>query len=305
MSEFRFESSPFRRPGRWVRGGFHCHTVNSDGGLSPEETLARYRKAGYGCVGITDHRKVTSTTQFSTGSFVAIDSIEAGAQPDVIGVGATGPVDQQPSFCDKVCALARQGAFTIAAHPTYSAAMPEVYLSCPGLTAIEIFNAYCEVAYANGYATELWDMVLGAGKRIWGVAADDAHLNEKKRYYSDVGHGWVEIWTEHLSAPDILNALRKGAFYSTQGPRFGSFTVEESRIAFECTPVRQVRWRTRGKCGHVEYPAGPEGLTQSSMPKWFAPRGYVRIELVDAAGLKAWSNPFFLESGPTTRNPIY
>jgi len=276
--------------------------VKSDGGLTPDETLARYRNAGFGCVGITDHRKVTPIARFSTDSFVAIDSIEVGAQPDAIGVGAKRPVDQQLSFCDKVCGLAQQGAFTIAAHPTYSAATPEVYLGCPGLMAIEIFNAYCEEAYANGYATELWDIVLGAGKRVWGVAADDAHLNARKRYYSDIGHGWVEIWTEHTSASSILDALKKGAFYSTQGPKFRSFTVEESEIAIECTPVRQVRWRTRGKCGYVEYPAGPEGLTQSSMPKWFAPRGYVRIELVDIAGLRAWSNPFFAERETSSKS---
>ncbi len=220
MVGFSLEPSPLCRPGRWIRGGFHCHTVNSDGGLTPEETLARYRKVGYGCVGITDHRKVTAIGQLSTDSFVAIDSIEVGAQPDAIGVGAKSPVDQQLSFCEKVCALAEQGAFTIAAHPTYSAAAPEVYLACPGLMAIEIFNAYCEEAYANGYATELWDMVLGAGKRVWGVASDDAHLNDKKRYFSDVGHGWVEIWAKELSTAGIIDALKEGSFYSTQGPRF-------------------------------------------------------------------------------------
>ncbi len=299
MADLLFETSPFARPGRWIRGGFHCHTLNSDGGLTPEETLARYKNAGYGCVGVTDHRKVTAIGQFSTDSFVAIDSIEAGASPDAIGVGAKRPVDEEPSFCRKVCSLAEQGAFTIAAHPTYSAAMPEVYLGCPGLMAIEIFNAYCEEAYANGYAIELWDMLLGAGRRIWGVAADDAHLNERKRYFSDVGHGWVEIWTEELSKTGILDALKNGSFYSTQGPRFTSLTVEESSITIECTPVAQVRWRTRGKFGHVEYATTSKGMTRSSLPAWFVPRGYVRVEIVDPQGLKAWSNPFFLQGDRT------
>ena len=36
--------------------------------------------------------------------------------------------------------------------------------------ALEIYNAYCEEAHANGVATELWDMLLGRGMR--GVPSD-------------------------------------------------------------------------------------------------------------------------------------
>ncbi len=294
MTEYLFEPSPFSKSGRWIRAGFHCHTIDSDGGLTPEETLSRYQDAGYACAGITDHRKVTPIQHLSSDSFVAIDSIEVGGQPDVIGVGVKTSPDPALPFCEKVSNLARQGAFTIGAHPTYSAVKSETYLSCPDLMAMEIYNGYCEEAYANGIATELWDMLLGDGIRIWGVAGDDAHLNVRKRYYSDIGCGWVEIWTRELSSSAILKALRRGSFYSTQGPRFESFNVKGSKITIRTSPVEQVRWRTRGPCGYVQYASDPDGLIESSLPDWFAPRGYVRIEITDANGLRAWSNPFFV-----------
>lgn len=89
---------------------------------------------------------------------------------------------------------------------------------------MEIYNAYCDAAYANGYATELWDMVLSQGKQVLGVAGDDAHLNREKRYYSDAGLGWNEIWAESLTTAAILDSLKQGAFFATQGPTIEKIT---------------------------------------------------------------------------------
>ena len=158
--------------------------------------------------------------------------------------------------------------------------------------AIEIYNAYCEEAYANGVATEVWDMLLGEGKRVWGVASDDAHLNPRKRYYSDAGHAWVEAWVPELSGRAVLSSLKNGAFYSTQGPKFTGLDPGEPP-SITCTPVKEVRWRTRGSTGFVERPTGGNSLTRSELPDWFRVRGYLRVELVDQDGLRAWSNPFF------------
>ena len=106
----------------------------------------------------------------------------------------------------------------------------------------------------------------------------------------------MEVWTAALSCEAILHALKQGAFYSTQGPRFESIAVEGSTIRAACSPVSQVRWRTWGSVGFVDY--APEGgcLLQSTLPEWFRPRVFVRIELVDDQGKRAWSNPFFVRS---------
>ncbi len=292
---FRFEPSWFCEPGTWLKAGFHCHTINSDGGLTPEATVKNYREKGFQCLGITDHAQVTSVENFSDSDFIGIDSTENGGDPDVIGIGVANVVPKELSLPERTQALAHQGGFTIAAHPTYCAVTPDMYVNCPDLMAIEIYNAYCDEAYANGFATELWDMVLGQGKKIWGVASDDAHLNPRKRYYSDAGRAWVEIWSEELSRAAILHSLKRGSFYSTQGPKFMSITVETSTIKLTCSPVAQVRWRTFGNVGFVEYAPEDGSLTESILPEWFKPRVFVRIELIDHQGKKAWSNPFFIE----------
>lgn len=290
-----FEPSPFAPAGEWIKCGFHCHTTNSDGGLSPAETVRTYREEGFCCLGISDHAHVTPMAEFCDEGFLGIDSVENRGLPDILAVGVRAPAPEDWTLAERAVALAGQGAFTVAVHPHYCAALPEDYLGCPGLHAIEICNAYCDRAYANGLATELWDMLLGQGMRVWGVAGDDAHLNPKKRYYSRAGLAWVEAWCGGLTRQAVLASLRAGAFYSTQGPRFTAITVGDRSLRVETSPVAEVRWRTYGKEGFVDYAgAGQEHLTASSLPEWFTPRRYVRIELVDREGRRAWSNPFYV-----------
>lgn len=38
-----------------LRGNLHTHTLLSDGLLSPDEVIARYRNLGYDFLAITDH----------------------------------------------------------------------------------------------------------------------------------------------------------------------------------------------------------------------------------------------------------
>jgi len=289
---FRFETDA-TLAGPRIKAGFHCHTLNSDGGLSPGETAARYRSRNFQCLGITDHARVTQLDGPIADGFLAIGATENGGDPDIIAVGIQAAVPRDLPLAKRANLLAGQGGFTIAAHPTYCRVLPSDYVDCPDLMAMEIYNAYCDAAYANGYATELWDMVLGQGKRIWGVAGDDAHLNPGKLHYSDAGSGWVEIWAERLSKECVLKALKQGAFFSTQGPVFEKITVADGTIRLECSPVTQIRWRTFGKVGQVEYAPKNSQLTNACLPAWFRPSKYVRIELVDRDGKKAWSNPFF------------
>jgi len=291
-----FEDSPFAVPGRWIKAGFHCHTVHSDGGLTPQATVARYRELGFDCLGITDHRGVTAVDDLGGNGILLIPSTENGGEPDILAIGVREAVAKTLPFAERVRRLADQGGFTVAAHPTHCALTPEALAACPDLMAMEIYNAYCEEAYGSGVATELWDMMLGQGKRLWGVAGDDAHLNPQKRHYSDAGRAWVEVWAGQLQSEAVLDALKRGAFYSTQGPKFERIEVSRSGISIQTTPVVQIRWRTYGPRGFVVHAPPGAALNHASLPDPFEPAGFVRIELVDGGGMKAWSNPLFLAS---------
>lgn len=296
--DFTFEAPPRPLAGKRIKAGFHCHTVHSDGGLSTADTIKRYREKGFHCLGITDHRKVTLPEEGTGSDFLFLGSTENGGDPDIIGVGVQAPVAIELPLAQRAAQLAAQGGFTIAAHPTFCAVMPEEYLACPDIMALEIFNAYCDHAYGNGGATELWDMLLGQGRRIWGVAGDDAHLNPRKKVYSDAGRGWVEIWAAGPEREEVLAALKQGAFFSTRGPSIEAIRVSDTGIAIECSPVKQVRWRTYGRRGHLAgwVRRAPEGetITGDRLPEHLLVERYVRAELVDENGRRAWSNPVFV-----------
>ena len=44
-----------RQEGVWLRGNLHMHTTRSDGRVSVEEAIARYERAGYDFIAVTDH----------------------------------------------------------------------------------------------------------------------------------------------------------------------------------------------------------------------------------------------------------
>ena len=294
MEHACFELAPTVFTGTRVRTGFHCHTVNSDGGLSPADTVRTYRERGFRALCITDHRHVTHTEDLSDAEFICLPSTENGGMPDILAVGVESSVDTTLPFAERARLLAAQGGFIVAAHPTYCAALPQDYLDCEYLQALEIYNAYCDNAYVNGYATELWDMLLGQGKRVLGLAGDDAHLNPEKGYYSHAGLGWIEVWAREFSEPALVAAMKQGAYFSTQGPVFETIEVERTAIRVTCSPVKQVRWRTFGHAGFVDHATEGGSLTQSELPDWLKTRVFVRIELLDHRGRRAWSNPFFL-----------
>ena len=51
--------NPFTAAGLWYKGNLHTHTTESDGRLSPLETIRIYAEHGYDFLALTDHEVVT------------------------------------------------------------------------------------------------------------------------------------------------------------------------------------------------------------------------------------------------------
>ena len=47
--------------GTFYKANLHCHTIHSDGRLTPEEVKKAYMEAGYSVVAYTDHRSISGT----------------------------------------------------------------------------------------------------------------------------------------------------------------------------------------------------------------------------------------------------
>jgi hypothetical protein len=160
--------------------------------------------------------------------------------------------------------------------------------------AVEIYNHFCELENATGYAVERWDMLLQSGRRVWCFATDDTHFNPN---FPPCDGGWVEIRCPRLSRDDVIRSLKAGSFYASQGPRLLDLSVRRGLVKIKCSPITELRAFADGVgSGMVYFSREPRGSwTVDYRGWWCQPRGYLRIELKDRRGRVAWCNPLFVK----------
>lgn len=100
------------------------------------------------------------------------------------------------------------------------------------------------------------------------------------------------VKAQDLTLDSIMESLRTGAFYSTLGPEISDLALEDGELAVKCSPAQSIVFKA--ECSRGSRVLAPEGelLTEAT---YNVPNGakYVRVEITDATGKKAWSNPFF------------
>ena len=167
---------------------------------------------------------------------------------------------------------------------------PSEVLELEGFHAVEVFNTGCERLMHAGRADLYWDLLLQTGRRVWGVACDDTHGKTAK---SDRFGGWVMVKAEkNLSS--ILEEMKNGTFYFSQGPRIEDWGVEDGRISFKCSPCKEIHITTYPTRGASYYAEDGQSLTEVSYPLKNG-ETYIRIECIDENGQTAWTNPHFFD----------
>jgi hypothetical protein len=302
----------FDAEGEWLRCALHAHTTNSDGDLAPNLLVEHYEGLGFDVLAITDHW--VRTVEPSTDRLLVIPGTELNAQaggPEhdahVLAIGLeSDPVVPEYSFApleEVVAWIAADGGVPYLAHTYWSGLRTGQFESCPGLVGIEVFNAGCDLELGRGDAGLQWDEALVRGRLFFGLAADDSHHPGL-----DSGHAWVWARCTERTQVAVLDALRAGNFYGSAGPEIHSVEVDDSSVWVRCSPVASVtlfggpKVGARANAGASGYlhraeildtdPAG--GITAARLERrWDA--SYGRVELADAHGRKAWTNPLWLQ----------
>lgn len=279
--------------GIWLRGNIHAHTTNSDGQCTPEEIAQEYGRNGYDFVFLTDHEKLTVPGKKNQKPLIIpaeeIAFSFKGYDYHFICLGLKKEWKSK-SFHSPMQLLdraKREGVLVVQAHP-YWCGTPShkcVYqggLTCPG---VEIYNTVCDRLNGKGYSSVHWDDLLDAGHRIFGFAVDDTHN------VSHVAGGWIMVKAGNRSPEGILTAIRKVNFYSSQGPEIKSITASQREIKIACSPVMRINFITNRADGCSIFAA----TAKLKEAVWTVPKAntYVRIEIVNASGKTAWSNPIF------------
>lgn len=293
----------FTAPGQFWRGNIHTHSTRSDGRLDAEEVCRRYREAGYDFLCLSDHFQprygfpIADTTPFRTNSFTTILGAEihapANSHGEVWHILAVGlPEDFTPTGADETgVALAARahaaGAFVGIAHPQWSGlAIEDGRAMATVAHAVEIYNHGCELESARGDGTYLLDQLLNEGHRLAAYAADDAHFR-----YEDSFGGWMMVKGKDNEPEALLDAMKAGHFYSSQGPLIHAFTVAGGKATVACSPARNIALVGRGT--RAAHQLGSDIATATLSTERFV-GDWFRLVVTDDSGRSAWSNPVWL-----------
>ncbi|MGB9876238.1 MAG: CehA/McbA family metallohydrolase [bacterium] len=279
-----------------LKGGLHIHTTLSDGKKTPEEVAEWYRNRGFDFIFITDHNKVTDFSYLSREDFLVLNGGEFTAgktdlREPLHFVGLDLPPGFQPSAKDSpqglIDEMKEAGAEVILAHPYWSGLSWQDIYPLEGILGIEILNYASEVSVRKGYSIVHWDALLNRGKALFGFAVDDSHWA-----IEDAGGGWIEVEADKLDKESIMNALRRGAFYSSSGPRILEIKVNNNVIEVKTTPVTSACFLSYLSLGHCVNSKG-ENHTHF---RYEIKNGkkFIRFECEDENHNKAWSNPIYL-----------
>ena len=294
--------NPFAERGLWLKGNLHTHTTRSDGDLEPDETARRYRESGYDFLAITDHRHRTAVEDppdgllLIPGEEMNVGRSEAGHSFHLVALGIrkeypgpSDPADASPQeFVDEVL---KDGGLVVLCHPYWSGLSLRDMLSLKGYFALEVFNTTCHYSVGKGFSEVHWDGLLIRGRKVWGLAVDDAHFHFGPHRPLDAFGGWVMVRCRKRSAEAVLEALRDGKFYASCGPEFKDLRTEGGKIYVATSPVGSITFVSEdGRGSRWEI----EGRTLTEA-EWEVPEGipYVRVACTDTEGRSAWTNPIF------------
>lgn len=317
--------------GHYYKGNLHSHTVNSDGKLTPEESVALFRSQGYSFLCFSDHDRYSDYRDaFDSDDFIILPGLEASANlmdPDVPGArlkvhhlhGILGnsamqaaastrfrhleylPVPVYEGEWDGLAVaqgvantLRNHGCLVTYNHPIWSRVEAEDFCDLNGIWALEIYN-YNTVNESNtGFDTTYWDKILRSGRQIFAFASDDNH---NEGLFDDACGGWIVVKADTLDHDAIIDAMLVGNYYSSSGPAIYNWGIKDGNTVWvDCSPCERVNFICGGyiNAGGTVIAASRDGMKHVE----FTLKGtetYVRLECVDYAGKTAWSNAHFLE----------
>lgn len=292
---------PFDRTGPLLKGNIHTHSTRSDGALPPEEVVRRYKAGGYDFLCMTDHFlaqfdfPLTDISTFADSSFTPLHGAELHAprteMSDLWHLVAVGlPRDFAPTRSDEDGpALARRayeaGAFVGMAHPAwYELSLDDAETLVEHCHAVEIYNHGCHLMHDKGDGAYMLDGLADKGHRMLTYACDDAHFKSP-----DFGGGWIHLRAADRSPEAILEALKAGSYYSTQGPQINMVALTDEVIVVECSPASGIVAIGQGYQYSFQF---GQCLSRVVLPlDGLKGSPWMRLIVTDAAGKRAWTNP--------------
>ncbi len=289
----------FNTSGTWYKGNLHMHTLRSDGHLSPEDAIALYEKAGYDFIALTDHWTqgecktanhllVLSGCEWDTGDMIEYPVFH------IVGVGMENQVllNHSSSLPPQriIDAINEAKGIAILAHPAWSVTNPSDVVALNGLCGAEIYNSISGLPW-NGQRSDsslYFDIWASQEKFIRCMAADDSHF-----YNGEQTRSFIMVNAKELTSESIKGSIKDGNFYATQGPLFQAIRMSDDVVEVECSSVETIVFYSNTVwCEDRVVEGGADYASYRIKPT----DKYVRIELIDSMGRRAWNSPLAVNS---------
>jgi len=300
-------------PGKWYKGNLHTHTINSDGDSSPDTVVRWYKEHRYQFLVLTDHNYLTAIDGLSAvfgaaEKFLLVRGEEVTDRFEkkpvhinalnlhtlVLPQGGSSVVD---TIQRNVDAIRKAGAMPSINHPNFGWAITADDLRrVENDKLFEVYNGHPTVNNLGGGGTpgmeQAWDTLLTAGRRMHGIAVDDAHYFQQwGPQFSNPGRGWVTVRARELSAEALVEAIDRGDFYASSGVTLSDVSREGPtlRVAIQVNGPLKYTIEFIGDNGRVLKTA-PENEASYTLA---AEDRYVRARVTASSGEMAWTQPLF------------
>ncbi len=243
--------TPSRYEGKqnnWWKGNSHSHPKRQ---IGVKSTSKLYHENNYDYLVLTEHRvwlddtEVTFTPKRS--SFLVIQGEEFNSNRNrktkhITVINSTAQLGDIPKksttdsehFNMIYALVSEKNGFPIINHPTWGGDLkPADFAKIKGFQHFELFNGAQDTDTYGIYGTglpsteKLWDDILTAGTKWYGVGADDFHrIGPNKASASSPFTGWTMLKTSTLSVDSVLAAYKIGRFYASNGVQLVDLTTD-------------------------------------------------------------------------------
>ena len=314
----------------WCKANLHCHTLLSDGCLTPEEIKERYMAHGYDVVAFSDHEILHDNSHLTDDNFVALTAVEYSIN------------DPAPYWRDE--RTIHMNLFSRNPHNTFH---PACSVRNAGRYYARFKDDFRADGYDRVYTTEsinetirraneagflvqynhpnwslntredylamegLWSLEilnycteLETGAEYCPMIYDDM-LNHGKRLFCSMGDdnhnadkgnvgsfgGATYVGVDSLTYENVFDAMEKGEIYCSAGPRILSLYVEDDTAVLDCDPAENVVFTSKNRRFMNKF---GEKITHVEFPLKEVV-DHFRITVFDDRGRRAHTRAYYLE----------
>lgn len=281
-----------------VKVALHAQAGN---GASPRFLAEEYLEHGYDAIALTENWEYTPEGELAgikllSGCEYSVGGLGEGEEAyHILGIGTTSDPEIPAAWKNMkktarakakeiVSMIKKRNGIAIVAYPAHNGNRAEELLDLEDFDGIEIFNSEIECGRVqDGDAGRIVDRLSGLGVSPVLIASNGVSCYEDEDFICS-----IMVEATDMDSTHIIRAIRQGRFYATEGPQIHIERRGADRVRVICSPALKIEFfsdmgQTSGKI------IDGENLIEADYVIKDGER-FVRAEVTDENGLRAWSN---------------